>query len=350
MYDLIVIYSERYKDHKMDTLHPECPERLNSILEGVENLKSESSLIIKIDEPELVEEDEILRVHVPDLVYQIKRVSELGGGRVSLNTSMNEHSYTTAKLAVGGTIKATRVVVDGISKTSFALIRPPGHHAEVNSCGGFCFFNNIAIAAEWLISERNIKKIAILDIDQHFGNGTAHIFYHRKDVLYLSLHAHPQYSYPGSGYPSEVGIDEGEGFTVNIPLLPNTENVDWLYALKTALQIVEQYKPEIILVSVGFDALKGDPTGILNITSDAYQAAGYMIHEIAEKLTSGKIVSVLEGGYYLKQLATVTNKYLNGILGEKSFLCDDVQIENITEHTIDMINLVKKAQKDYWVL
>ena len=284
-------------------------------------------------EPPLATEEQILRAHTLYIIEQVDRRERLS--RMSL-------------LAAGGAVLAGEIAVKG--EPAFALIRPPGHHAEVNSCGGFCLFNNIAIAAEWLISERNIKKIAILDIDQHFGNGTAHIFYHRKDVLYLSLHAHPQYSYPGSGYPSEVGIDKGEGFTVNVPLLPNTENVDWLYALKTALQIVDQYKPEIILVSIGFDALMGDPTSILNITSEAYQAAGYMIHEIAEKLTSGKIVSVLEGGYYLKQLATVSKKYLKGILGEKSLLCDDVKIENITEHTMDMINLVKKAQKDYWVL
>ncbi|MHA1406781.1 MAG: histone deacetylase family protein [Candidatus Heimdallarchaeaceae archaeon] len=349
MKDLVVVYSDIFKQHVMDKAHPESPKRLDKIISGIRNVQSQLSEVIDIVSPEEINDEDLLAVHVPDLIQRVKAISEAGGGMVSIDTTLNKDTYKVARFAAGATKQAAQIVDEGIAQKSFAVIRPPGHHAESNSAGGFCFFNNIAIAAEWLITKRSYRRVAIVDIDHHFGNGTSHIFYHRNDVLYISLHAHPMYSYPGSGYPTEIGIAEGQGYNINIPLLPGTSSLDWLYALTFANNILEQYKPEIILVSVGFDALKGDPVGVLNLSTAAFQGAGFLINAIASKLCEGKICCTLEGGYKIEQLEEVAQRFVKGILGHKNSIIDNVNESRIADHTRSMLNQVYQAHKNYWV-
>ena len=348
MNDLTLVYSDEFKKHVMDRAHPESPERLEQIINAAKELMGESEDTIEIINPEEIDVDDLLSVHVPDHIAKIEAISKAGGGIITLDTTLNEHTFNIAKLAAGATKLAAKLVDENHSKTSFAAVRPPGHHAEATSAGGFCFFNNISIAAEWLISKKGYRRVAILDIDHHFGNGTSHIFYHRSDVLYVSIHAHPMYSYPGTGYPTEIGIVEGMGYNVNIPLLPGTESMDWLHSLNFASDIINQYKPEIILVSVGFDALRGDPVGVLSLNSNAFSGGGYIIRELANKQCNGKISCTLEGGYKIEQLQEVSKKFFKGMLGYKPKIIEKFQETSISNHTNSMLSQVKRALSDYW--
>jgi acetoin utilization deacetylase AcuC-like enzyme len=348
MVDLAVIYSELFRKHEMDRAHPESPDRLDFIMQGVNELQNELEDQIVIHQAETIDEGDILAVHVPDLLNTIRAISEAGGGMVTVDTTLNEHTFELAKLAAGATKQAAQLVANNQAKRSFAAVRPPGHHAESNSAGGFCFFNNIAIAAEWLISNKDYNKVLIVDIDHHFGNGTSHIFYHREDVLYISLHAHPMYSYPGSGYPTEVGIVEGLGYNINIPLLPGTQTLDWLYSLKFASRIIDQYQPDFILVSAGFDALGGDPVGILNLDLSAFSGAGYILNELAKDYCEDRISCTLEGGYKKDQLKDVSKKFMKGLLGYKPKIINQLEDYEATDYTISILNQVKKAHQDYW--
>ena len=348
MVDLAVIYSELFKKHEMDRAHPESPDRLDFIMQGVRELQKELTDQISIHQAETIDVEDILAVHVPDLVETIKAISAAGGGMVTVDTTLNEHTFDLAKLSAGATKQAAQLVAEDKAKRSFAVVRPPGHHAESNSAGGFCFFNNIAIAAEWLINKKDYNKIVIIDIDHHFGNGTSHIFYHREDVLYISIHAHPMYSYPGSGYPTEVGIVEGLGYNVNIPLLPGTQSMDWLYALQFAIEIINQYQPEMILVSAGFDALGGDPVGILNIESNAFSGGGYLLNELAKNHCDGKICCTLEGGYKKDELKSVSKKFIKGLLGYKPAIIKKLGEYEATDYTKSILKQVKNAHNEYW--
>ena len=348
MDDLTVLYSDLFKQHVMDRAHPESPERLNQIMEGVRELQKVSEKKINILSPTEIDEDDLLAVHVPDHVEKIKAISDSGGGMITIDTTLNEHTYNIAKLAAGATKQAAQLIDENKSKTSFAVVRPPGHHAETNTAGGFCFFNNIAVAAEWLIVKKGYNRIAIIDIDHHFGNGTSHIFYHRSDVLYLSIHAHPMYSYPGSGFPNEIGVVEGKGFNVNVPLLPGSNSFDWLHSMNFSVDIVKQYEPEILLVSVGYDALGGDPVGVLNLTPNAFTGAGFLLNELAKHTCEGRIVCTLEGGYKIDQLKEVNNKFIKGLLGKRPPIIDNVLDTPMSDHTISMLNQVRKEHKNYW--
>ncbi len=332
----------------MDRIHPESPERLFQIMEGIKELQNDASMKISVISPLDVDDEDLLAVHVPDHVDKIKAISDSGGGMITIDTTLNEHTYRTAKLAAGATKQAVQVVDENKTKTSFAVVRPPGHHAETNTAGGFCFFNNIAIAAEWLVVKKGYNKVAIIDIDHHFGNGTSHIFYHRSDVLYLSIHAHPMYSYPGSGYPNEIGVVEGKGYNVNVPLLPGSNSFDWLHSMNFSAEIIKQYEPEILLVSVGYDALGGDPVGVLNLTPNAFAGAGFLLHKLANETCDGRIACTLEGGYKIDQLKEVNNKFLKGLLGKKPPIVDNALETTMSDYTISMLNQVKKEHRNYW--
>ncbi|MHA1685756.1 MAG: histone deacetylase family protein [Candidatus Heimdallarchaeaceae archaeon] len=347
--DKVVVYTSDYmKKHKMDALHPERPERIDYILEGVNKVKTQYPEKVKIREITPINEKELYSVHVPDLINTIKSISAAGGGMITLDTMLNEETFNCALYAAGGAKQAAFSTYLEPSTVTFAVVRPPGHHAETNSAGGFCFFNNIAIAAEQLIRQKHIKRVAIIDLDQHFGNGTSHIFYHRSDVLYTSIHAHPKYCYPFSGYPSEIGIKEGAGYTINVPLLPGTETIDWLHALNFVNKIVREFSPEIILVSIGFDGLKDDPVGMLNLSLEAFHGAAYLISELARDTCKGKITAVLEGGYYLQRLSKCAELFIRGLLNERPEILNTLSKIPPSKHATALINQTKKAIKEKW--
>ncbi len=293
-----IVKDARFANHHMEPGHVESPERIEVLNRMVEEDIRFPYLPI---EPRPASEKEIALIHDPSYIRLVK--STAGRERVVLDpdTSTSPLTWETACLAAGGTIKAADLIMEGSVRNAMALVRPPGHHAEFNQAKGFCFFNNIAIAAEHLLHERGLKRLLIADFDLHHGNGTQHAFYDRNDVLFFSTHQYPYY--PGSGHWSEIGEEAGEGFTLNIPLRPGKGDRDYqLIYSRVLAPAARRFRPEFILVSAGYDIYGGDPLGGMNVTEKGFGALAGMLTGLADELCSGRLLLVLEGGYHLPGL------------------------------------------------
>jgi len=225
------------------------------------------------------------------------------GERVQLDpdTAMSEGSVDAALLAAGATIDAVEAAVSGRHAATMALVRPPGHHAERRRPMGFCLFNNVAIAAAHARQHLGIERVLIVDWDVHHGNGTQHAFEDRSDVLFFSTHRFP--FYPGTGAVREIGHGEGKGFTVNVPMAAQGTDGDYALAFREILEpIAEQYAPELVLVSAGFDAHRRDPMGGMGVTDEGFAMMAGIVKDIAERSANGRMAWVLEGGYDLQAL------------------------------------------------
>jgi acetoin utilization deacetylase AcuC-like enzyme len=220
-------------------------------------------------------------------------------------------TYEIALLAVGGVLKAIDMVISGEIDNAFCAVRPPGHHAEVDKPMGFCYFNNVAIGAKYVQKEHGIKRVAIIDFDVHHGNGTQHIFDRDPTVFYYSIHEHPSFAYPGTGREFEVGIGEGDGYTVNSPVLPGRGDDEYRrLIMQDLVPAMKQFKPEFILLSAGFDAHQSDLMSGTNLSTDGYDFISEVIMNLANRFTGGRVVSVLEGGYNLDVLPTLVENHI----------------------------------------
>jgi len=245
---------------------------------------------------------------------------------------------------VGGTIRAAEMIMEKKLDNAFALIRPPGHHAEADAARGFCIFNNIAIAAQSLVRRFGLKRILIVDYDLHHGNGTQHSFEERADVLYFSTHQFPHY--PGTGYWAETGKGRGAGYTVNVPLAPGKSDRDFLYIFRRLLApIARAFEPEFILVSVGYDIYAGDPLGGMELTIDGFGALAAEIRELAGSLSGGRVLYVLEGGYDLIGERDGVRRTLLALAGGESPAPAGLSVSAATEAELAP---VFKTQKKYW--
>lgn len=278
-----LIYNKIFLEHKSRG-HPERPERLlafgNLEQSEIENGERYLSLIYNNDYIELIKKSSEKEINL------------------DADTYANRKSYEVACYAVGAAIKAAK-------QNDFALIRPPGHHATANRAMGFCLFNNIAIACKWL-NERG-KKVFVLDIDSHSGNGTQEIFYKTDKVLFLSIHQYP--AYPGTGWVNEIGEGRGKYYTINIPLPPYTSDDLFVDVLSKMIPIIkERYKPDVVAVSAGFDGHKDDPLLQLNLTTNSY-------YEVGKLLSSNfkDVFACLEGGYDVKMLPYCVSAFLMGV-------------------------------------
>jgi acetoin utilization deacetylase AcuC-like enzyme len=338
-----IVKDKRYFDHDMGLSHPESPRRLEAIYAMIDaGLPFSYELI----EPRSADEEEIKFVHAPEYVSLVKQTADRERVILDPDTSTSPRSYETALLAAGGAIKAVETIMEGKIRNGFALVRPPGHHAERNQAKGFCIFNNIAIAAEHLLRRHDLKRILIADWDLHHGNGTQNSFYFRNDVLFFSTHQFPYY--PGSGSWDEVGEDEGEGFTVNVPLSPGKGNEDYLFIYRNILgPIAAAYKPEFILVSAGFDIYAGDPLGGMQITGEGFAALASELIRLAKDHCGDKILFMLEGGYDPEGLTEGVKQVLLQLAGEGNIpaLKADISIAARKE-----IAPVFDIQKKYWPL
>jgi acetoin utilization deacetylase AcuC-like enzyme len=288
-----IVKDWRYKGHFMGASHPESPQRIEVVYRLVE--KEIAFPFLEI-EPRLASEEEIRMIHSPGYVQLLKDTA--GKERVWLDpdTCTSSLSYEVARLAAGGLLRAADLIMEGKIKNAFALIRPPGHHAERTQARGFCIFNNIALAAEYLIQKYSLKRILIADWDLHHGNGTQNAFYSRNDVLYFSTHQFPYY--PGSGDWDEVGLGPGEGYTINVPLRMGKEDRDYLYIYGKLLgPITRLYRPEFILVSAGFDIYRNDPLGGMQVSEEGFGALAELLLDYADEHSQGKALFALEGGY-----------------------------------------------------
>jgi len=276
--------------HDQGRGHPERPERLEAVMEG---LRSSGLNLVRLP-AQKVRRKELLWVHTAEHVATIENTCIKGLHYPDPDTQMMAASWAAALLAAGSGIVACQAVLDGQVNNAFCAVRPPGHHAEADHAMGFCLFNNIAIAARWLQNEAGIGRVAIVDWDVHHGNGTQHTFYEDENVYYCSLHQHPLY--PGTGKPDERGKNRSN---LNIQMNWGQGSEAWLDAVeRQVLPELERFNPEFLLISAGFDAHKLDPLGAQQVESDAYGEMTRLLRPAA----SGRIVSFLEGGYNLEGL------------------------------------------------
>jgi acetoin utilization deacetylase AcuC-like enzyme len=287
-----LIRSRAFLGHETGS-HPENPRRMPAI----DTALAQAGLMD--DRPELsfgaAERESLERVHDPRYLDLLEEITARGGAWLDGDTVVTPDSLATAKLAAGAGISAVDAALDGVAPRSFALLRPPGHHATRERGMGFCLINNIAVAAGHALS-RGMERIAIVDWDVHHGNGTQDIFYPSRQVLFCSMHQFP--FYPGSGFVNEVGREEGEGYTVNVPLPAGQSDAVYLQAFDDRiLPALRAYEPELVLVSAGFDAHADDPIGGMRMTEAGFAAMATRVAGIADRSAGGRVVLVLEGGY-----------------------------------------------------
>lgn len=245
--------------------------------------------------------DELELCHERDYIASVARTAGLERYAFDGDTTTSPESYRTALLGAGGALTAAEAVLEGVVDNGFAIVRPPGHHALPARAMGFCLFNNVAIAAAWLIQKRGLKRVAIIDWDVHHGNGTQDIFYYSADVLYVSTHQFPHY--PGTGSIDEIGEGPGEGFTVNVPMPAAFGDSEYLRAFdELIIPVCREFKPEFVLVSAGFDCHFRDPLASMRVTENGFRAMTRRINRLAAECCEGRVVAVLEGGYDLKAL------------------------------------------------
>ncbi|MEE2755137.1 MAG: histone deacetylase [Myxococcota bacterium] len=284
------------REHKPGSGHPECPKRLDAI---ESKLREDHRYIFKVGQP--ASREQIERVHPSKYIEHLARFRDVGG-ILDADTVLSEKSMNAAWLAAGCSVDATRAVCTSEAQSAMALTRPPGHHAEPNKAMGFCLFSNVAIAAEAALAEFGCQRVMIIDWDVHHGNGTQKAFWDRQDVYFVSLHQAPLY--PGTGHPWERGAGSGLGYTLNIPLPAGSG--DGLYHdifLRDLMEAANLYRPDLIIVSAGFDAHRLDPLAQMNLSSNGFAALCDLTYQMAKKHCDGRLVLCLEGGYHLGALA-----------------------------------------------
>lgn len=313
MKPIAILYDPIFLKHDLGPGHPENPERLKAILKALEDLK-ENPRFIRESAEEAAPED-IARIHASEYVEWIRQKCESGGGMYpALEGMLVPETYPAALKSAGAVIKICRQVWDGEWEGGFALVRPPGHHAVRSSAMGFCVFNNIAIGAQWLKEERNVKSVLIVDFDVHHGNGTQEAFYNDPEVAYFSVHQFPHY--PGTGSETERGEGSGEGATLNVPLKSRYGDAEMLAVFNDVLvPWAAQKKPEILLISAGFDAHVDDPLSSLRVTIEGYHQIALILKGIAEEHCDNRWVATLEGGYDLQALSESVKAFLVGMAG-----------------------------------
>lgn len=349
-----LVFTPKYCEHDTGVGHPENSKRLRVILDELKSLDLLSrSGVCEVLEPSHAGIETLKLVHTYQHIQLVKRTCEHGGGVLDLgDTIASPGSYEVARHAVGGAIRAVDAVLSDKFKNAFALIRPPGHHAGRDYAMGFCLFNNVAIAATYLVKKLHFKRVLVLDIDAHHGNGTQEIFYDTSKVLYLSLHEDPS-EFPGTGFIDETGEGEGVGYNVNIAFPYGVHDKTYIQALDTIIvPIIEQYSPEFILLSAGYDGHSSDPVGRLNLSSLSYRIAFKRILGLASSLCEDRLVALLEGGYNLKHLGKLVALTLSKMAGFPYSIVDkDQAIKPRTEKQAEkVIEAVKEVQSAFWSL
>lgn len=309
-----IVRDALFLEHVIDSFHPECPERLESIYHMLDTIEQGGLLY---PAKRIATHEEIALNHDRAYIETIAVTKGKGQVRLDPDTATSPKSYEAACAAAGGVIKLAEMIMAKEIANGFALVRPPGHHAEHNRAMGFCIFNNIAVGARYLEKVYGLTRILIVDFDLHHGNGTQHSFYQDSTVLYFSTHQYPYY--PGTGRIEETGNGPGKGFTVNVPMSYGMGNADYLYAFNEVLvPVADAFKPEIVLVSAGFDTYYDDPLGGMAITEDGFAAMTQILLEIAGKHCGGKALFALEGGYNVAGLTSSVQSVIMELKGDSS--------------------------------
>ncbi|MEW6674091.1 MAG: histone deacetylase [Thermodesulfobacteriota bacterium] len=346
MQPVLVTKDRRFIEHLDRMPHLESSRRIRATYALLED----SALAGRFREviPRPAVPDEIALVHSRNYIDRIAKSAGRALTSFDLDTQATEKSYETACLAVGAVCSLLDEMLAGNAKRGFAFVRPPGHHAEPEKAMGFCLFNNIAVGARYLKETYSVKKIMIVDIDAHHGNGTQAAFYDSDDVLYVSLHQFP--GFPGTGKFGDVGRGRGEGFTVNIPLGKGCSDRDIariIYYLINPLAI--SYQPEIILVSCGFDLYIGDRLAGMRVTPEGYALITFFLLNIAERVCGGRILFVMEGGYSIQGIRECGLRVMQELCNVPTLtpaIIERVPIANAAR--LSILKKVFDVQKKYW--
>ncbi|QLG63421.1 arginase family protein [Halorarum salinum] len=338
--------------------HPDRRERVENIKAMLDHAFTEAT---GYESPERATREELERVHDPEYLDWLEAFCADGGGRIEdTTTGANEATFDAARVAAGAAMAAARAALDDGDSVPYALCRPSGHHAQPDRADGFCFLNNVAIAAEEALS-RGADSVAIVDWDVHHGNGTQEAFYGREDVLFVSAHAdhgswHPEY-HPQEGSLGEVGNGAGEGYTVNVPLPPGTgdRGYDALFE-RVVNPVVREYDPDLVLVSAGQDAGAADPNARNLATRDGFLRLGEHVRRLADGTADGRLALVQEGGYQQSHLSFATLGVFEGLLDRRveleQFGTDDpfAWLDEPTELVDAWLDEAVDHHRTYWNL
>jgi acetoin utilization deacetylase AcuC-like enzyme len=296
--------------------HPERPARLAAIQSRLENAGLVAQCKKGAYQP--LTPEEVREIHTPDVVANARRLAESGGGWLESDTLLCPESYHVALAAAGCCCAGVDQVMGGIDQTALCLVRPPGHHATPTKSMGFCIFNNIALAAHHARTKFGLSRILIVDWDVHHGNGTQDIFWTDPTIQFLSIHRFGHGFYPGTGNADETGSGPGLGHITNVPVAYGTSRPDYRSMYRNAIEkAADRMKPELILLSAGFDAHTRDPIGCLGLESEDFTDMTRMLMDVAKSHCQGRLVSCLEGGYNLEALAECVQAHVEALLHDR---------------------------------
>ncbi len=343
-----IVKHERYIEHVMDYGHPESPERLLAIYRMLE----ESDLRGKLTpvKPREATREELEMIHSPEYIDLVASTAGKPHHRLDMDTSTCAQSYAAALLAAGGLLELIKAVMEGTLDNGFALVRPPGHHAERTRAMGFCLLNNVAIGAAYALKQFSLERILIVDWDVHHGNGTQNSFYDDPRVLYVSTHRYG-FFYPGTGAANEVGRGKGEGFTVNIPLPTGCDDTVYGIFFESILKpIALEYQPQLVLVSAGFDTHYDDPLGGEDVTPVGFARMTQILMEIADSTAHGRLALTLEGGYSISGEEESVKAVLKELAQISPLPKEDLLKKEKTAHARleKAVLQIKDIQKRYW--
>ncbi len=341
-----VVKDPLFLEHDPGPYHPESPDRLKTLYEMLQEPDLGGGFILI--PPRSATREDLERVHEPRYIERV--ASTAGRPRTSLDpdTQTSARSYEAALFAVGGCLEALDRIMAGEIKNGFAMIRPPGHHAEPSRAMGFCLFNNVAVAARYAQVRHGLSRVMILDWDLHHGNGTQWAFYDDPTVLYGSTHQYPYY--PGSGSFQETGKGQGTGYTLNVPLSVGCGDSEFVGIYRRIFAAVGKvFKPQLLIISAGFDIYEGDPLGGMAVTGAGFGLLARVLLEMAEEVCQGRVLVALEGGYNLEGLRAGGKAVLLELMGRPSSARDLVAVEAQGKSRVDaLVKRVSDAHGEKW--